>query len=85
MGLTVDLEKKWLYWLVRSYDGSELHRAPTADSIPPGVNEVCIILSHFTILYIYFLFMLDFGNMRYLCFLHGNSESFFDQTLIYAT
>lgn len=41
MGLTTDLEKKWLYWLVRSYDGSELHKAPTADTIAPGVNEVC--------------------------------------------
>lgn len=41
MGLTADLEEKWLYWLVRSYDGSELHRAPTADQITHGVNEVC--------------------------------------------
>ncbi|CAK1585368.1 unnamed protein product [Parnassius mnemosyne] len=40
MGLTADLEKKWLYWLVRSYDGSELHRAPTADKISTGVSEV---------------------------------------------
>ncbi|XP_045769581.1 proto-oncogene tyrosine-protein kinase ROS isoform X2 [Maniola jurtina] len=40
MGLTADLENKWLYWLVRSYDGSELHRAPTADQISAGVNEV---------------------------------------------
>ncbi|XP_073955418.1 receptor protein-tyrosine kinase sevenless isoform X2 [Choristoneura fumiferana] len=40
MGLTADLEKKWLYWLVRSYDGSELHRAPTADQISQSVNEV---------------------------------------------
>ncbi|XP_063891749.1 proto-oncogene tyrosine-protein kinase ROS isoform X1 [Helicoverpa armigera] len=40
MGLTADLEEKWLYWLVRSYDGSELHRAPTADRITHGVNEV---------------------------------------------
>ncbi|XP_072932674.1 proto-oncogene tyrosine-protein kinase ROS [Epargyreus clarus] len=40
MGLTADLEQKWLYWLVRSYDGSELHRAPTADSISPGITEV---------------------------------------------
>lgn len=40
MGLTADLEKKWLYWLVRSYDGSELHRAPTADQISHGISEV---------------------------------------------
>ncbi|KAJ0183261.1 hypothetical protein K1T71_001237 [Dendrolimus kikuchii] len=40
MGLTTDLDKKWLYWLVRSYDGSELHRAQTADQISYGVNEV---------------------------------------------
>ncbi|CAH2047113.1 unnamed protein product, partial [Iphiclides podalirius] len=40
MGLTTDLEKKWLYWLVRSYDGSELHRAPTADKISTGITEV---------------------------------------------
>ncbi|XP_014362622.2 proto-oncogene tyrosine-protein kinase ROS isoform X1 [Papilio machaon] len=40
MGLTADLEKKWLYWLVRSYDGSELHRAPTADKISTGISEV---------------------------------------------
>nr|XP_026496387.1 proto-oncogene tyrosine-protein kinase ROS isoform X1 [Vanessa tameamea] len=40
MGLTVDLENKWLYWLVRSYDGSELHRAQTADQISLGTNEV---------------------------------------------
>lgn len=40
MGLTTDLEKKWLYWLVRSYDGSELHRAPTADKISSGISEV---------------------------------------------
>ncbi|XP_039755125.1 proto-oncogene tyrosine-protein kinase ROS isoform X1 [Pararge aegeria] len=40
MGLTADLENKWLYWLVRSYDGSELHRAPTADQISAGINEV---------------------------------------------
>ncbi|XP_063534702.1 proto-oncogene tyrosine-protein kinase ROS [Cydia strobilella] len=40
MGLTADLEKKWLYWLVRSYDGSELHRARTADQISQSVNEV---------------------------------------------
>ncbi|XP_050679139.1 proto-oncogene tyrosine-protein kinase ROS-like isoform X2 [Leptidea sinapis] len=40
MGLTVDLENKWLYWLVRSYDRSELHRAPTADRISLGTNEV---------------------------------------------
>lgn len=40
MGLTVDLEKKCLYWLVRSYDGSELHRARTADQITVGTNEV---------------------------------------------
>lgn len=42
MGLTADLEKKWLYWLVRSYDGSELHRAPTADQISQSVNEVLV-------------------------------------------
>lgn len=41
MGLTADLENKWLYWLVRSYDGSELHRAPSADLIAHGVSEVC--------------------------------------------
>ncbi|KAJ8716622.1 hypothetical protein PYW07_003249 [Mythimna separata] len=40
MGLTADLEEKWLYWLVRSYDGSELHRAPTADQITHGVSEI---------------------------------------------
>lgn len=40
MGLTADLEEKWLYWLVRSYDGSELHRAPTADQINQGISEV---------------------------------------------
>ncbi|XP_068617317.1 proto-oncogene tyrosine-protein kinase ROS [Battus philenor] len=40
MGLTTDLEKKWLYWLVRSYDGSELHRAPTADKISSDISEV---------------------------------------------
>ncbi|XP_032516846.2 proto-oncogene tyrosine-protein kinase ROS isoform X1 [Danaus plexippus] len=40
MGLTADLKKKWLYWLVRSYDGSELHRAPTADQISLGISEV---------------------------------------------
>ncbi|RVE41944.1 hypothetical protein evm_013412 [Chilo suppressalis] len=40
MGLTADLEKKWVYWLVRSYDGSELHRAPTADQIVYGANEI---------------------------------------------
>ncbi|CAK1555335.1 unnamed protein product [Leptosia nina] len=40
MGLTADLENKWLYWLVRSYDGSELHRAPTADKLSLGSNEV---------------------------------------------
>ncbi|CAG9787793.1 unnamed protein product [Diatraea saccharalis] len=40
MGLTADLEKKWIYWLVRSYDGSELHRAPSADQISHGVNEI---------------------------------------------
>lgn len=41
MGLTTDLENKWLYWMVRSYDGSELHRAPTADQISHGIYEVC--------------------------------------------
>ncbi|XP_045523257.1 proto-oncogene tyrosine-protein kinase ROS isoform X2 [Pieris brassicae] len=40
MGLTADLENKWLYWLVRSYDGSELHRAVTADKISLSPNEV---------------------------------------------
>ncbi|XP_049872297.1 proto-oncogene tyrosine-protein kinase ROS isoform X2 [Pectinophora gossypiella] len=40
MGLTADLERKWLYWLVRSYDGSELHRAPTADQITNGIYEI---------------------------------------------
>lgn len=40
MGLTTDLENKWLYWMVRSYDGSELHRAPTADQISHGIYEV---------------------------------------------
>ncbi|KAI5646079.1 protein tyrosine kinase domain-containing protein [Phthorimaea operculella] len=40
MGLTADLENKWLYWLVRSYDGSELHRAPTADRISNGPYEI---------------------------------------------
>lgn len=44
MGLTADLENKWLYWLVRSYDGSELHRAPTADQITHGINEVSTLL-----------------------------------------
>lgn len=43
MGLTADLEEKWLYWLVRSYDGSELHRAPTADQITHGASEVCLV------------------------------------------
>lgn len=42
MGLTTDLENKWLYWMVRSYDGSELHRAPTADRISHGIYEVPI-------------------------------------------
>lgn len=47
MGLTADLQGKWLYWLVRSYDGSELHRAPTADKITLDGNEVftCITMS----------------------------------------
>ncbi|XP_053604338.1 proto-oncogene tyrosine-protein kinase ROS isoform X2 [Plodia interpunctella] len=40
MGLTTDLENKWLYWLVRSYDGSELHRAPTADQFSQTITEV---------------------------------------------
>ncbi|XP_028033617.1 proto-oncogene tyrosine-protein kinase ROS isoform X3 [Bombyx mandarina] len=40
MGLTADLENKWLYWLVRSYDGSELHRARTADTLSHSANEV---------------------------------------------
>ncbi|XP_060801498.1 proto-oncogene tyrosine-protein kinase ROS isoform X2 [Amyelois transitella] len=40
MGLTTDLENKWLYWLVRSYDGSELHRAPTADQFTQSITEV---------------------------------------------
>ncbi|XP_045449564.1 proto-oncogene tyrosine-protein kinase ROS [Melitaea cinxia] len=40
MGLTADLDNRWLYWLVRSYDGSELHRAQTADRISVGINEI---------------------------------------------
>ncbi|KAG7298948.1 hypothetical protein JYU34_017414 [Plutella xylostella] len=31
MGLTLDLHHRWVYWLVRGYDGSELHRAPTQE------------------------------------------------------
>ncbi|CAG9133278.1 unnamed protein product [Plutella xylostella] len=31
MGLTLDLQNRWVYWLVRGYDGSELHRAPTQE------------------------------------------------------
>ncbi|CAH0683153.1 unnamed protein product [Spodoptera exigua] len=53
MGLTADLEEKWLYWLVRSYDGSELHRAPTADQITHGISEVCLsfhfLIKHFNL------------------------------------
>ncbi|KAM3965054.1 LOW QUALITY PROTEIN: receptor protein-tyrosine kinase sevenless [Aphomia sociella] len=40
MGLTADFDEKWLYWLVRSYDASELHRAATADQISHGTSEV---------------------------------------------
>lgn len=53
MGLTADLDKKWLYWLVRSYDGSELHRALTADQISHGVTEVNITICAFTVLYFF--------------------------------
>ncbi|XP_069689840.1 proto-oncogene tyrosine-protein kinase ROS isoform X2 [Periplaneta americana] len=36
MGLTLDVDQRAVYWIVRSYEGSTLFRAPTAEEIPHG-------------------------------------------------
>jgi hypothetical protein len=36
MGLTLDVDQRAVYWIVRSYEGSTLFRAPTAEEIPQG-------------------------------------------------
>lgn len=36
MGLTIDMDKRSVYWIVRSYEGSSLFRAATADKLKHG-------------------------------------------------
>lgn len=36
MGLTIDMEKRSVYWIVRSYEGSSLFKAATADKLKFG-------------------------------------------------
>lgn len=36
MGLTIDMEKRSVYWIVRSYEGSSLFQAATADKLKFG-------------------------------------------------
>jgi hypothetical protein len=36
MGLTLDVDQRAIYWIVRSYEGSKLFWAPTAEQIPQG-------------------------------------------------
>lgn len=36
MGLTLDMDSRAVYWIVRSYEGSTLFKAITADEIKMG-------------------------------------------------
>jgi hypothetical protein len=36
MGLTLDVDQRAVYWIVRSFEGSTLFQAPTAEEIPHG-------------------------------------------------
>lgn len=36
MGLTLDVDQRAVYWIVRSFEGSTLFQAPTAEDIPHG-------------------------------------------------
>jgi len=36
MGLTLDLDSRAVYWVVRSYEGASLYKAPTAETLEPG-------------------------------------------------
>lgn len=50
MGLTLDMEDRYVYWIVRSYEsGSIVYRAPTSEKIPMSqkiVPEKISILQH---------------------------------------
>lgn len=39
MGLTLDVDQRAVYWIVRSYEGSTLFQAPTAEAIPQGEEK----------------------------------------------
>lgn len=36
MGLTLDVDQRAVYWIVRSYEGSTLFQAPTAEQLQHG-------------------------------------------------
>ena len=36
MGLTLDMDSRAVYWIVRSYEGSSLFKAVTADKLTMG-------------------------------------------------
>ncbi|XP_021913370.1 proto-oncogene tyrosine-protein kinase ROS isoform X3 [Zootermopsis nevadensis] len=51
MGLTLDVDRRAVYWIVRSYEGSTLFQAPTAEEIPQGeeiypIKEMSLQHSH---------------------------------------
>lgn len=42
MGMTLDTENKFVYWIIRSFDsGTILYRAPTAERIP--LNQKIVV------------------------------------------
>nr|CAD7427324.1 unnamed protein product [Timema monikensis] len=45
MGLTLDMDRQAVYWIVRSYEGSKLYQAPTAEMIPTGQKVEPIMVS----------------------------------------
>nr|CAD7258653.1 unnamed protein product [Timema shepardi] len=46
MGLTLDMDRQAVYWIVRSYEGSKLYQAPTAEMIPTGQKVEPIMVSN---------------------------------------
>lgn len=46
MGLTLDMEKQMVYWIVRSYKGSTLFREKMAQHLQPGVAPSPIRVSN---------------------------------------
>lgn len=60
MGLTLDTENRYVYWIVRSYEsGSIVYRAPTSERIPMNRK----IVPEKVILYISYIFT----NIVFLC------------------